>query len=122
MSRHDDAISLQHIIVHSREAIDILGGRSSSEIEHDRTTQLALTKLVEIVGEAAWRVSKETRERFPEIPWREMIATRNRLAHGYDSVDLDILTEIIRNRLPEIVHRLDADDSRAETDGEPPQP
>ena len=43
MGRHDDAVSLQHIIVYSREAIDILGGRrSSSEIEHDQTTQLAL--------------------------------------------------------------------------------
>lgn len=117
MSRHDDAVSLRHIIVYSREAIDILGGRSSSGIEDDRTTQLALVKLVGIVGKAAWRVSKETRERFPDISWRETVATCNRLAHGYDSVDLDILTEIVRNRLPEIAHRLDAEDGRLTSQG-----
>jgi len=52
-------------------------------------------KLVEIVGEAATRISETMLSAHPAIPWREIILTRNRLIHGYDAVDFDILWEIV---------------------------
>ena len=70
--------------------------------------QLALTRLMEIVGEAANRVSEATRQRYPQIPWRPIIGTRNRLAHGYDVVDIDILWDIVRNDLPPLIGQLGA--------------
>ena len=57
--------------------------------------QLALTRLVEIVGEAANRVSQTTRGNHPEIPWRKIVGMRNRLIHGYDITDTDILWDTI---------------------------
>jgi hypothetical protein len=59
-----------------------------------------LLKLVEIVGEAPMRVSAPMQTAHPEIPWRAIIGTRNRLVHGYDSVDRDILWDIVAIDFP----------------------
>jgi len=58
---------------------------------------------VEIVGEAASRVPAEVQDRHPALPWREAIGARNRLIHGYDFVDLDILWEIAATDLPQLI-------------------
>jgi len=94
MSRHDDAVTLRQMFDHAREAVTLATGRSRPALELDRMLYLALLKLVEIVGEAAYRVSPATRSNHPDIPWRELVGTRNRLIHGYDSVDYDILWQI----------------------------
>jgi uncharacterized protein with HEPN domain len=67
---------------------------------------LALTRLVEIIGEAANRVSEKTRQKNPQIPWPQIIGMRNRLIHGYDVVDLDLLWDTITNDLPPLVKSL----------------
>jgi uncharacterized protein with HEPN domain len=66
----------------------------------------ALLKLVEIVGEAATRVTEATQTAHPEIPWREIIGTRNRLIHGYDAVDYDILWDIVTTDFPTLADQL----------------
>jgi uncharacterized protein with HEPN domain len=68
---------------------------------------LALTRLVEIIGEAANRVPEDIQKKYPDLPWLSMIGARNRLIHGYDSVDLDILWNIIQRDLPSIIARLE---------------
>ncbi len=73
----------------------------------NRLFALALTKLVDIIGEAANRVSQATREYHPSIPWGDIVGTRNRLVHGYDQVDLDILWRIVSDELPPLVHQLE---------------
>ena len=108
MSKRDDRVSLADMLVHAREAVDLLGEANREDLESDRIMQLALTRLMEIVGEAANRVSEATRQRHPQIPWRRIIGTRNRLAHGYDVVDLDILWDIIQYDLPPLIDQLGA--------------
>jgi uncharacterized protein with HEPN domain len=103
MSRRDDSETLRQVLDHAREAIDMAGGRSRADLDSDRMLELSLTRLVEIVGEAAARVSDETREAHADIPWREIIAMRNRLIHGYESVDKDILWEVVTSDLPHLV-------------------
>ena len=83
-------------------------GKTQDEIAADRKLQLALTRLIEIVGEAATRVSQETRLRHPEIPWPEMVGMRNRLIHGYDMVDWAVLQSTIAVDLPQLVTQLEA--------------
>jgi uncharacterized protein with HEPN domain len=61
---------------------------------------LALVRLLEIIGEAARRVSVGLRESHPEIPWAEIAGTRDRLIHGYFDVDLDIVWGIVTQDLP----------------------
>lgn len=68
---------------------------------------LALTRLIEIIGEAANRVSEDIKAKYPELPWLQMIGTRNRLIHGYDSVDFDILWAIIEDDLPVLITRIE---------------
>ncbi|MBN1145643.1 MAG: DUF86 domain-containing protein [Anaerolineales bacterium] len=68
---------------------------------------LALTRLLEIIGEAANRVPGDVQARHPEIPWLQMIGARNRLIHGYDSVDFDILWMIVQQDLPDLIAKLE---------------
>ena len=107
MSQHDRLVALRHMLDHAREAVELVRGRSRTDLDTDRLLQLALTRLVEIVGEAASRVPAELQDRHPGLPWREAIGARNRLIHNYDSVDLDILWEIAATDLPQLIPRIE---------------
>lgn len=107
MSRHDDQPRLRHMLDHALEAVAMARGRTRADLDTDRQLNLALVRLLEIVGEAAARISNETRERHPDIPWPEIVSLRNRLIHGYDEVDFEILWEIIRSDLPRLISRLE---------------
>jgi len=106
MSRHDNGTSMQHMMDHSREARELIQGKDRSDLDSNRVLLLALVRLMEIVGEAAGRVSDETQTRHPEIPWPQIISLRNRLIHGYDSVDMDVLWEILTGDLPLLITQL----------------
>jgi len=89
----------------AQESIQILadaGGRTST----DRKLALALVKLIEIVGEAAGGVSTAGRETFDQIPWSRIIATRNRLIHGYYDIDIAVVIQTIREDFPPLVTAL----------------
>lgn len=108
MTRHDDSVALKHMRDHAVEAVGAARGRSRSDLDSDRLFALALIKLVEIVGEAANRVSLETCSLQPHIPWNAIVATRNRLVHGYDQVDFDVLWRIVAVELPPLIQELEA--------------
>lgn len=82
-------------------------GKTRAELDNDRQLNLALVRLLEIVGEAAGRVPSEDRSRHPNIPWAEIVGLRNRLIHGYDSVDFDILWQIVIDDLPPLIAALE---------------
>ena len=106
MTLHDDQVSLRDMLSHSREASELMGDLSLEELGRNRVIQLALTRLVEIVGEAANRVSPATRDTSPNIPWPQIIGMRNRLVHGYDVIDLDLLRRTIKEDLPPLIATL----------------
>ncbi len=91
------------MLEHSREAVSMAAGRSRADLDQDRQFNLALVRLLEIVGEAAARVPEEARAKYPEIPWAQIIGLRNRLIHGYDEVDFDILWQILTQDLPALI-------------------
>ena len=98
----------------AREARSFVQGRDRSELDRDRQLVLSLVKDIEIVGEAAAQVSEATRARTPEIPWQEIVSTRNRLVHGYFSINLDIVWQTTREDLPSLIvllERLVSDES-----------
>ena len=107
MSRHDDTITLRQMLDHVEEAVALAKPRARADLESDRVFFLALLKLVEIVGEAATRISDATKDAHPAIPWREIIGTRNRLIHGYDAVDYDILWDIVTADFPPLAQQLE---------------
>ena len=92
----------------ARRAVSLTADRARADLDEDDVLALALTHLLEILGEAAKGVSPETKERNPDLPWSQMAATRDRLIHGYFSVDLDIVWQIARHDLPPVVAALEA--------------
>ena len=108
MSKRVDRVSLVDMLVHAEEAIALLGEGSLGELANDRVLQLALERLIEIVGEAANWVSSTTQQRHTQIPWPQIIGMRNRLVHGYDAINLDILWDTITYELPLLIEQLRA--------------
>jgi uncharacterized protein with HEPN domain len=107
MPKHNDVIALRHMLDYSREAVSMIAGKSFEVLEKERMLELALIRLVEIVGEAASRVSQAGQAKAPDIPWREVIGMRNRLIHGYDSVDLNILWDTVELDFPPLIVQLE---------------
>ncbi len=108
MSMRDDRTSMRDMLSHTNEAIVLLKGRDREDLGRDRVLQLALTRLVEIIGEAAWRVSAEARLRHETVPWPQIVGMRNRLVHGYDVIDYDLLFDTVREDLPALANVLQA--------------
>ena len=106
MTRHDDRVRLRHMLDHAEEAAEMARARSRKDLETDRQFCLALTHLVEIIGEAAAHISAEGQQQWSAIPWVGVVGLRNRLIHGYDAVDLDILWDIIQQDLPPLIDQL----------------
>jgi uncharacterized protein with HEPN domain len=107
MPQHKDKISLLHMMDHSKEALSMISGKSRSSLRENRMLELALVRLVEIIGEAAGRIGLETKAKYPAIPWPQIIGMRNRLIHGYDTVDLDLLWNTIEDDLPPLIVELE---------------
>lgn len=92
----------------SREATELARGKTRQDLIKDRILELALTRLVEIVGEAASRVPREEQAGHPDIPWADIVGMRNRLVHGYSEIDVDALWSTIEVDLPALVPLLEA--------------
>ncbi len=90
----------------ARKAVEFSEGRTRNDLDSDEMLALALVRLLEIVGEAAKKVSEELRQRYPEIPWKQIAGTRDRLIHGYFDVDLDIIWSIVADDLLILIAKL----------------
>ena len=107
MGRYDDRASLVDMRNHAREAVVLLRGTSLNELADNRLLELALLKLVEIVGEAASRVSFSTRHRYKEIPWQQTVGMRSRLVPKCEELSLEGLWDKIDNDLPPLIEKLE---------------
>ncbi len=107
MPRHDTDVRLRHMLDAAREAAQMAQGKARADLDTDRPLNLSLVRLLEIVGEAASRVPPGEREQYSGIPWVQIVGLRNRLIHGYDNVDFDILWEIVSHDLPPLIAELE---------------
>ena len=106
--RDDDRIRIRHMLDAAREAMAFAAGRDRSDLDTDRMLLLSLVKCVEILGEAASRVSGEAQAASPHIPWQDIVAMRNRLIHGYFDIDPDIVWSTATGELPDLLPLLEA--------------
>ena len=106
MSQRSDQVSLRHMLDYSRKALAMTEGRVREDLASDEVLCLALTRVVEIIEEAATRVSLAEQQCHGQIPWPQIIGMRNRLVHGYDAVDVDILWDIVQQDLPLLIELL----------------
>jgi len=106
--RPDDRIRLRHMIDAAEAALGFAAGRTRSDLESNQMLLFALVRAFSVVGEAAARLSEEGRAAAPDVPWRQIVAMRNRLIHAYFDIDRDILWTAIRDELPDLLARLES--------------
>ncbi len=107
MSKRDPFLRFRHMLDYAKEAIDMASGHPPAQLEKNRQLSLALIHLVELIGEAASQVPREIQIQYTQIPWPKIISTRNRLIHGYDDVDYEILFETIKTDLPPLIEEIE---------------
>jgi len=86
---------------------DFTLGVTEDEYLRDRKLQLAVERALEIIGEAARLVSAAFRDRHPEIPWQQIIAQRNVIAHDYGEIKQDRIWKVVSDRIPALITRLE---------------
>jgi uncharacterized protein with HEPN domain len=104
--RQDDLIRLHHMLDAATEALRFVHNRRRSDLDCDRQLVWALVKAIEIIGEAANKVSIESQNMLTSIPWRNIIGMRNRLVHAYFNINLDILWKTVVEGLPPIAEEI----------------
>ena len=102
-----DAGRLSDMLVYAREIVETLRGVSFPEYVRDKNLRLATERRIEIIGEAARRVSEETRRQLPQLPWQDMVRMRNIMIHEYDDVDLSLVWDTVQIDLPALVSALE---------------
>lgn len=103
-----DRVRLHHMLDAATKTLAFTQGRTRQDLDTDELLMLAILRLIEILGEAAKNVSQSIKEQSPEIPWRQITGTRDRLSHAYFEVDLDVIWDIITSDLPSLIPRLEA--------------
>ncbi|RFP54099.1 MAG: DUF86 domain-containing protein [Limnothrix sp. CACIAM 69d] len=104
MSRNQESLidisnAIQRILRYSQDL-------TRQELELNDEKQSAILYQITIIGEATKRLSLEFRQENPEIPWREMAGMRDIIVHEYDQLDLDIIWDVIHNKLPSLLNKI----------------
>ena len=107
MARNDDAVYLGHMLDMTRKAVDAIESKSREEYDKNEILRLGLTHLVQVIGEAARKVSPEFQHEHSEIPWRQIVGMRHRIVHDYMRVDEDILWQVVTSDLPALLPLLE---------------
>ena len=103
----DDRLYLDHMRDHAAKALALAAGKSRAEFDADEILRLALTYLIQIVGDAANQVSQETKDTHPHVPWQSIVGMRHRLVHGYFAVDEDIVWKTLTTELEPLLRALE---------------
>ena len=100
---------LDHMLEAARQSCSYVAGMSKEDFLLDKRTQQAVILNLVILGEAATKALKDNSaflDQYPGVPWRSMKGMRNRVAHGYFSIDLDVVWDTVQTALPELLDQL----------------
>lgn len=116
MHSHNAIECIYDMHLHASDICAFTEGKERADLDTDRMLMLAITRALEIIGEAANKISPEERVLFSEIPWIEIVGLRNRLAHEYASIDLSIVWNIATSDIPILLDILETIINRSETE------
>lgn len=102
----DNWVYVGHMLDMCLQSREILYGKDRTDYDREIVLRLALTHLIQVIGEAAQQTSKEFQDLHPQVPWREIIGMRHRIVHDYLNVDEDVVWEVVQNDLPRLVSTL----------------
>ncbi len=100
--KRDFLVYIDDILNAMDQAEIFVAEMSYEQFENDLRTIYAVTRALEIVGEAARRLAPDFRDLYPDIPWKDMAGMRDRIIHGYDMVDLRIVWDVVKKDIPQI--------------------
>ena len=106
MSKRNDLVPMGDMLDAAREVAQILLGVDRRIFDRERTIQLSVLHLLQTIGEAARRVSEESRNAHPEIDWKDMIGMRSRLVHDYMNIDFDAVWKAATADVPHLIAAL----------------
>jgi uncharacterized protein with HEPN domain len=95
MSVHEPSLTLRQIVELCDKAIELRASMTWEEFRADWRKQMLGKRVVEVLGEAVKRLPEELCQRHPQMPWRKIAGTRDYIAHGYDSVDYDVIWGVL---------------------------
>ena len=102
----DELVYVGHMLDKAHEALSLVRGKTRQDYDRDTALRLALTHLIQVIGEAARRVSSQFRERHPEIPWDAIAGMRSKIVHDYMNVDEDIVWDSVTQELQPLIDEL----------------
>jgi uncharacterized protein with HEPN domain len=102
----DSILRVHHMLDFADKAVRFTRGKNREDLDSDEILATAVIHLIEMLGEASRNIPGELQQRYPDIPWEQISGTRNRLAHGYFEVDLDIIWTIITQDIPPLTIKL----------------
>lgn len=106
--RDDDRVRVAHMIDAAESLAQFMAGRQRGDLDEDRMLLFAVVRAIEVIGEAAARTSEEMRSQTAHLPWRSIIAMRNRLVHGYFDIDTEIVWNTATAEIPPLLPSLRA--------------
>lgn len=101
--QHKDTIRLQHILDEAGEALRFVGGYSFADFKNDSKTVHAVLRAIEIIGEAAAKISPEYKNLHPQVPWDQIVGMRNHLVHVYFDVDYETVWKTVQDDIPRLI-------------------
>jgi uncharacterized protein with HEPN domain len=104
----DDRIRAQHMLDAARDVSLIASGRTIDDLRTDMPMRRAIINAIQEIGEAAAKVSPLGRARIPGIPWNVVVGMRNRLVHGYDEIDFEVVWKVATQELTTLTAALEA--------------
>ena len=102
----DDLVYVGHMLDMARKAMDLVKGKDRTDYNSEDSLRFALAHLLQVVGEAARRISQDFCKAHPEIPWKAIVGMRHKVVHDYMNVDEDVVWDTVQQELPPLIEKL----------------
>lgn len=106
--RDEDRVRVSHMIDAAESVARFIAGRRRTDLDADRMLLFAVVHAIEIIGEAAGKVSADARAAVPDIPWGAIVSMRNRLIHGYFDINTEVVWKTGSQEIPALLPKLQA--------------
>lgn len=104
----DDRIRAQHMLEAARDVVRLAAGRGPGDLRTDMPLRRAMINAIQEIGEAAAKVSPVGRDRIPAIPWGVVVGMRNRLVHGYDEINFEVVWKVATEEVGVLIVAMEA--------------
>jgi len=107
MTQRDDLVYIGHMLDTAKKATSFIKDLTRKDFDNSELLRLSLAHLLQIIGEAARRVSPDFRAVYPGIPWKAVVGMRSKVVHDYLDIDEDVVWDTVKNDLPFLILELE---------------